>query len=126
MLFIKLVESQLLGFNGNESKYQFFTNANIKDYNDLNELFFQVLALKEDDRCIIKDSFKVVPYLNSRLFELSDIEADFFRISSLKVDKMKYFEKTVLKEDAKKNPEVDNIKYIVDFLNNYDLGADSK
>lgn len=126
MLFIKLVESQLLGFNSNESKYQFFTNANIKDYNDLNELFFQVLALKEDDRCNIKDSFKVVPYLNSRLFELSAIEADFFRISSLKVDKMKYFEKTVLKEDAKKNPEVDNIKYIVDFLNNYDFGADSK
>ena len=126
LLFIKLVESQLLGFNGNESKYQFFTNANIKDYNDLNELFFQVLALKEDDRCNIKDPFKVVPYLNSRLFELSAIEADFFRISSLKVDKMKYFEKTVLKEDAKKNPEVDNIKYIVDFLNNYDFGADSK
>ena len=32
MLFIKLVESQLLGFNDNESKYRFFTNANIKDY----------------------------------------------------------------------------------------------
>ena len=126
MLFIKLVESQLLGFNGNESKYRFFTNSNIKDYNDLNELFFQVLALKEEDRHNIKDSFKVVPYLNSRLFELSDIEAHFFRISSLKVDKMKYYEKTVLKEDAKKSPKVDNIKYIVDFLNNYDFGADSK
>ena len=127
MLFIKLVESQLLGFNGNESKYRFFTNTNIKDYNDLNELFFQVLALKEDDRHGIKEAFEIVPYLNSRLFELSDIEADFFRISSLKVDKMKYFEKTVLKEDAKNNTKgVDNIKYIVDFLNNYDFGADSK
>lgn len=126
MLFIKLVESQLLGFNANESKYRFFTNTNIKDYNDLNELFFQVLALKEDDRRGIKTAFEVVPYLNSRLFELSDIEADFFRISSLKVDKMKYFDKTVLKEDAKNNPEVYNIKYIVDFLNNYDFGADSK
>ena len=126
MLFIKLVESQLLGFNGNESEYRFFTNSNIKDYNDLNELFFQVLALKEDARHGIKEAFEVVPYLNSRLFELSDIEADFFRISSLKVDKMKYFEKTVLKDDAKKYPYVDNIKYIVDFLNNYDFGADSK
>ena len=127
MLFIKLVESQLLSFNGNESKYKFFTNSNIKDYNDLNELFFQVLALKEEDRHDIKAPFKVVPYLNSRLFELSAIETDYFRISSLKVDKMKYFEKTVLKEDAKKNPQgVDNIKYIVDFLNHYDFGADSK
>lgn len=127
MLFIKLVESQLLGFNDNESKYRFFTNANIKDYNDLNELFFQVLALKENERHGIKKAFEVVPYLNSRLFELSDIEANFFRISSLKVDNMKYFEKTVLKEDAKNNPKgVENIKYIVDFLNNYDFGADSK
>lgn len=126
MLFIKLVESQLIGFNGDEGKYRFFTNTNIKDYNDLNELFFQVLALKEDDRHSIKPAFVVVPYLNSRLFELSNIESDYFRISSLKVDKMKYYEKTVLKEDAKKSPKVDNIKYIVDFLNNYDFGADSK
>ena len=67
-----------------------------------------------------------MPYLNSRLFELSKKETDFFRISSLKVEKMKYFEKTVLTEDAKKSAKVDNIKYIVDFLNNYDFGADSK
>ena len=39
---------------------------------------------------------------------------------------MKYFEKTVLAEDAKANTKVDNIKYIVDFLNHYDFGADSK
>lgn len=127
MLFIKLVESQLVRFNRDEGKYKFFTNSAIKDYNDLNELFFQVLALKEKDRQNIKEAFKVVPYLNSRLFELSKIEADFFRISSLKVDMMKYFDKTVLSEDAKKSPKgVENIKYIVDFLNNYDFGADSK
>ena len=126
MLFIKLVESQLVGFNGNEGKYRFFTYTSIKDYNDLNELFFQVLALKEDDRHSIKSAFEVVPYLNSRLFELSKIEADFFRISSLKVDFMRYFDKTVLAEDAKKNPKVKNIEYIVNFLNNYDFGADSK
>lgn len=127
MLFIKLVESQLMGFNHDDGKFKFFTNVNIKDYNDLNELFFQVLALKEDDRHGIKEAFEVVPYLNSRLFELSQIEIDFFRISSLKVESMEYFDKTVLKEDAKKNPKgISNIKYIVDFLNNYDFGADSK
>ena len=127
LLFIKLVESQLMGFHKDSSKYRFFTNANIKDYNDLNELFFQVLAHKEDDRSAsIKKAFTDIPYLNSRLFELSQIEADFFRISSLKVDKMKYFERTVLAKDARESPRVDNIKYIVDFLNNYDFGAESK
>ena len=39
---------------------------------------------------------------------------------------MRNFDKTVLAEDAKRNPKVRNIKYIVDFLNNYDFGADSK
>ena len=127
MLFIKLVESQLVGFNQDEGKYKFFTNSAIRDYNDLNELFFQVLALKEVDRQNVKAAFKIVPYLNSRLFELSEIEADFFRISSLKVDIMSYFDRTVLSEDAKKNPKgVENIRYIVDFLNHYDFGADSK
>lgn len=130
VLFIKLVESQLVSFNQDGEQYRFFSNQNIKDYNDLNELFFQVLAIRENDRHYLNDDLKKayekVPYLNSRLFELSKIEKDFFRISSLKVEKMKYFEKTVLAEDAKKNTRVDNIRYIVDFLNNYDFGADSK
>lgn len=130
VLFIKLVESQLISFNHDGEQYKFFSNQNIKDYNDLNELFFQVLAIREDNRNNLNDDLKKayekVPYLNSRLFELSKIEKDFFRISSLKVEKMKYFEKTVLAEDAKKNTRVDNIRYIVDFLNNYDFGADSK
>ncbi|MBR1800816.1 MAG: Eco57I restriction-modification methylase domain-containing protein [Bacteroidaceae bacterium] len=127
MLFIKLVESQLVSFNRDGSKHRFFTNANIKDYNDLNELFFQVLAVSEAERHTINPAFEEVPYLNSRLFELSSIEADFFRISSLKVERMSYFERTVLAEDAKRNPQgISNIKYIIDFLNNYDFGADSK
>jgi hypothetical protein len=130
VLFIKLVESQLISFNHDGEQYKFFSNQNIKDYNDLNELFFQVLAIREENRNNLNDDLKKayekVPYLNSRLFELSKIEKDFFRISSLKVEKMKYFEKTVLAEDAKKNTRVDNIRYIVDFLNNYDFGADSK
>lgn len=130
VLFIKLVESQLVSFNRDGEQYRFFSNKNIKDYNDLNELFFQVLAIREPDRHYLNDdlrkAYEAVPYLNSRLFELSKIETNFFRISSLKVEKMHYYEKTVLAEDAKKNPKVDNIKYIVDFLNNYDFGADSK
>ena len=130
ILFIKLVESQLVSFNQDGEQYKFFSNKNIKDYNDLNELFFQVLAVREDNRQYLnkelEKAYEKVPYLNSRLFELSKIETDFFRISSLKVEKMKYFEKTVLAEDAKKSAKVDNIKYIVDFLNNYDFGADSK
>ena len=130
MLFIKLVESQLVSFNEDGERYKFFSNKNIKDYNDLNDLFFQVLAVREVDRHYLNAEFKKayekVPYLNSRLFELSKIETDFFRISSLKVEKMRYFEKTVLADDAKANARVDNIKYIVDFLNNYDFGADSK
>ncbi len=130
MLFIKLVESQLVNFNQDGEQYKFFSNKNIKDYNDLNELFFKVLAVREADREYLnreqENAYRIVPYLNSRLFELSKIENDFFRISSLKVEKMKYFEKTVLAEDAKKSAKVDNIKYIVDFLNHYDFGADSK
>lgn len=126
LLFIKLVESQIVSFNGDDDSYKFFNTRNIKDYNDLNELFFQVLAIPEDKRGSIKPAFKVVPYLNSRLFELSQIEIDYFRISSLKVDKMHYYDKTVLLNDAKQSPITDNIKYIVDFLNHYDFGADTK
>jgi len=44
ILFLKLLEAQLLQYHAGNSAYRFLHSGTIKDYDDLNELFFEVLA----------------------------------------------------------------------------------
>ena len=82
ILFLKLLEAQLItyhnssrGFGKGDKSYSFLNLDKIKNYDDLNSLFFQVLARKYDERNEdVKQLFEKVPYLNSSLFEPTDIE----------------------------------------------------
>jgi hypothetical protein len=50
ILFLKLLEAQLLSYHKGDLTYEFLSIDKIKDYDDLNSLFFQVLARKPHER----------------------------------------------------------------------------
>ena len=50
ILFLKLLEAQLITYQKGDKSYSFLSLDKIKNYDDLNSLFFQVLARKYDDR----------------------------------------------------------------------------
>ncbi len=50
ILFLKLLEAQLITYHKGDKSYAFLSLDKIKNYDDLNSLFFQVLARKYDDR----------------------------------------------------------------------------
>lgn len=50
ILFLKLLESQLLSYHNKDPKYRFLNALFITDYDELNDLFFSALAKKEDER----------------------------------------------------------------------------
>ena len=78
LLFLKLLESQLVKFNRN-TNLKFLTIDRINSYSALNQLFFKVLALPIEERnVLVRDFFKDVPYLNSSLFEMSNLEKKYF------------------------------------------------
>src|SRR5690606_4399468 len=88
ILFLKLLEAQLISYHKGDSSYAFLNLAKIKTFDDLNSLFFQVLAKKFDERnADVKELFTKVPYLNSSLFEPTDMEHNTLMISNLKDDK---------------------------------------
>jgi adenine-specific DNA-methyltransferase len=96
----------------------------IKNYDDLNSLFFQVLARKYDERNQdVKKAFEKVPYLNSSLFEPTEIEQVTLFISNLKDDKtIPVISSTVLKmTKAKRHRKFNTLEYLFDFLNAYDF-----
>jgi adenine-specific DNA-methyltransferase len=75
ILFLKLLEAQLITYHKGDTSYSFLNRDKIKDFDDLNSLFFQVLAKKQDERNEdVKLLFEKVPYLNSSLFEPTELE----------------------------------------------------
>lgn len=50
ILFLKLLEAQLLAYHQGDETYGFLNLKKIKNYDELNNLFFQVLARQPEDR----------------------------------------------------------------------------
>jgi hypothetical protein len=128
ILFLKLLEAQLITYHKGDKSYSFLNLDKIKNYDDLNSLFFQVLARKYSDRNDdVKKAFEKVPYLNSSLFEPTDIEQVTLFISNLKDDKkIPIISTTVLKNDQgkKRTGSLSTLEYLFEFLNAYDFSSE--
>jgi hypothetical protein len=128
IIFLKLLEAQLMAFHQGDKSYAFLNTDKVKGYDDLNTLFFQVLAKDEKARNDdVKISFEKMPYLNSSLFEPTEIEQLTFFISNLKDDKeIPVFSQTVLRNQQGKKVagRLKPLHYLFDFLNAYDFGSE--
>lgn len=129
-LFMKLLESQLIAFNihnsNNKKKYALFEK--ITDFALMHYLFCKVMAIPESERTKeMKEKFEEVPYLNSSLFELTEIEKKYFPISSLRNGKIAIMKNTCLKNKLGKvdSGDISIIDYLKRFLDSYDFGADA-
>ncbi|WP_404466873.1 Eco57I restriction-modification methylase domain-containing protein [Planococcus rifietoensis] len=126
ILFLKLLEGQLKTFN-NSDEYLFMNKEYLKTFNDFDTLFFKVLAHKEEYRSPEVKQFSFVPYLNSSLFEQSEIEHQGLFISQLNEQTVPYYTNTVLKNGngKKKTGSTGIIEYLLDFLDAYDFGSEN-
>lgn len=128
ILFLKLLEGQLIKYNGNKD-FAFLNSKKIKDYDALNELFFEVLARQiKDRRKSVKEIYYNIPYLNSSLFESTDLEDETIQISDLK-DRLEIplYSNTVIKDDKGKKVTGNKLTlhYLFEFLEAYDFASDS-
>lgn len=126
VLFLKLLESQLETFN-NSDEVRFLDKRHIDDYDALNDLFLKVLAKPISERSQeMKEQFLNVPYLNSSLFELSQLEEIYFPISGIRKGEMNVFARTVLKDGRGKkvSGRKNTLDYLLEFLDAYDFGSE--
>ena len=128
LLFLKLLESQLVAFNNNRFD-KFLTYGKIRKFWDLSDLFFKILAVPEDSRPDdIKDFFKQVPYLNSSLFEVSDYEKKYILVDDLSEGEIDVYQSTKLKDgnDKKLTGKLPLLEYMFRFLDAYKFSASDK
>ncbi len=128
ILFIKLLEGQLLKYQKGDLDYKFLDFDKISDYDELNKLFFHVLAIKEDERNdVVQRKYSKIPYLNSSLFEPNDLEHKTIRISNLEDDyDIPILRNTVLKDNTGKKlkGERRTLQYLLEFLDAYDFSSE--
>jgi len=124
ILFLKLLESQLTKWNSDDS-YRFLNIETIQDFDKMKIFFFDILANKLEDRA--HQGFEYIPYLNSSLFEINEIEQRYIDISSLEDNcKLPYYPKTILQDvNAKRKVgEANMLEYLFEFLDAYDFSSE--
>ncbi|EJC49836.1 DUF7149 domain-containing protein [Helicobacter pylori] len=128
ILFLRLLESLLNSFNHFEKP--FLTTENFKDFNDLNTLFFEVLAKKNSERSLNKENkiLEKIPYLNSSLFDKTPLELRGYEIKLLNNKPLEIYPKSVLKkhEEYQKQKGLPLLKYLFEFLRVYDFTTTPK
>ncbi len=121
ILFLRLLESLLISFKHFEKP--FLTIENFENFNDLNTLFFEVLAKKNNERSKEKEDkiLGKIPYLNSSLFDKTPLELKGHEIKLLKNESLEIYPKSVLKKDEKykKEKALPLLKYLFKFLHAY-------
>ncbi|MCK4752239.1 MAG: type II restriction endonuclease, partial [Planctomycetes bacterium] len=123
ILFLKLLESQVVSYHNKSKDYLFLNKQKVAEYDDLNTLFFQVLAVEtKSRRQRIKNKFPNVPYLNSSLFDPTELEQQAIFISNLPDDTaLSLYKKTVVKSDSEK---INTLEYLFRFLDAYDFSSE--
>ncbi len=102
----------------------FLTTENFENFNDLNTLFFEVLAKKNSERLSeIKENkiLRKIPYLNSSLFDKTLLELKGHEIKFLDNKKLEIYKNSVLKKhkDYQKEKDLPLLKYLFTFLRLY-------
>lgn len=125
LLFLKLLESQLVVFNKKRFD-KFLTYDKIRRFWTLSDLFFKILAVPEENRPdTANQDFGQVPYLNSSLFEVSDMEKKYVLVDDLSEGEIEVFQATKLKDadDKRLTGKLPLLEYVFRFLDAYKFSA---
>ena len=122
LLFIKLFEGQLIAFNGDLPEYRILDSEKITSFQELQDLFFEVLGKKDRDDSSFYNRFDSIPYLNSSLFERYEVERKDININLIK--NIPITKKKNSSVGIKSETEIPLLEYIIGFLNNYSFSAE--
>lgn len=133
LLFLKLLEGQLLYFHRGDRNYKFFNTDKSSStgditYDDIDDLFFYVLNVPEDEReTIFLNKFANVPYLNSSLFEPTEMEKEIMFIGNLNQNfPLPLYKASVLNGEVPQDKGYNSLQYLLRFLDKFDFGSGDK
>ena len=126
ILFLKLLEGQLINYHQGDKYFRFLNGEMINNFDELFNLFHKVLAVPQKERIeTIKQIYSRIPYLNSSLFEISELEEQTIKINSIgNSNQLELINSTILKEQKKKSNKLPTLDYLFKFLDYYDFSTE--
>lgn len=130
LLFLKLLEGQLVRYHNGDKEFRFLSPEAVGEWDELYSLFFQVLAKPEPERAPdVQAKYNRIPYLNSSLFEVSELESKIFSIDALNSSKtLPVFPHSLVRakdgEKLEDGASLPLLEYLLGFLAAYDFGAE--
>jgi adenine-specific DNA-methyltransferase len=128
ILFLKLLEAQLMRYHKGDPSFGFLNESRVGGFDALDNLFFRVLARKLEERDTeAATAFRRIPYLNSSLFEPTELEQLTIFISNLQDSaQIPIASSTVLKEGngKKRSGKLGGLEYLFQFLDAYDFAGE--
>lgn len=126
ILFLKLLEGQLVSYHQGNRDYRFLNSGMIHDFDELFKLFHKVLAVNVQERtAAIQEKYGRVPYLNSSLFEISELEDQTIKINALDNGlQLDLLGASVLKDLRKQSDKLPTLTYLFEFLDAYDFASE--
>lgn len=132
LLFLRLLESQIVRYHNGDEKYRILGNSRIDSFQTLNRLFFDVLAVdyaKRNDT-VRNSALNIVPYLNSSLFELTFLENRIVTISALPNNaQLPLTKSSVLRNPDspyRKKNAIPTLRYLLAFLDSYRFASEEE
>ncbi len=126
ILFLKLLEGQLINYHIGSQEYRFLNSKFVDDFKGLFKLFHSVLAIEKDKRKPeFQEKYSKVPYLNSSLFDYTKLEKDTIKIDSLDdFESLPLFKTTILNSEKRNKFNPSTLDYLFKFLNAYDFSGE--
>jgi adenine-specific DNA-methyltransferase len=127
ILFLKLLEGQLIKYHRGDKQYKFVNSETIPTFDELFKLFHKVLAVSVEERSplALQQKYSRVPYLNSSLFEITELEDLTIKINALdNSDNLEFISSTILKNQRKNKEQLNTLDYLFKFLDAYDFASD--
>ncbi len=126
ILFLKLLEGQLKTYHDGDEAYNFLNSQLIPNFKELYKLFHKVLAVPVDERTDnVKTKYSLVPYLNSSLFDINELEDQTIRVQALdQAEQILLYSQTILKDTKKNAGTLPTLDYIFQFLDAYDFASE--
>lgn len=122
LLFIKLFEGQLISFNGDLKQYHILDSEKITSFQDLQDLFFEVLGKRNRQETPFFENFKDIPYLNSSLFERYVVEKQ--DVNIIEIKNLPIIKKKKSAVGNKNESQILLLDYILGFLNSYSFSSE--
>ncbi len=126
ILFLKLLEGQLKTYHNGDEGFNFLNSQMVPNFKELYKLFHKVLAIPVEERTEdVKTKYAFVPYLNSSLFDINELEDQTVKVQALdQAEQIPLFPQTVLKEAKKNVGMLPTLDYIFQFLDAYDFASE--